>query len=65
MGMDGRSHGDQEPTTVSCIHWKIWDRAPEPNLTVLYSSHLPEGLQEYAAAHLDRGPAPYSMRMMM
>ena len=24
--MDGRSHGNKERLSVSCIHWKIWDR---------------------------------------
>ncbi len=38
--------------------------APEPNLTVLYSSRLPENFKKYAAEFLLK-QVPYSMRTMM
>ena len=49
IGMDGRSHGHQELTTASCTRLENMGPAPEPNLTVLYSSALPETFKKYAA----------------
>ena len=47
--MDGRSSGNKDMLSVSCIRLENMGPSPEPNLTVLYSSHLPEAFKKYAA----------------
>lgn len=47
MGIDGRSL----VTKMTSVSYTLTNMgpSPEPNLTVLYSSHLPEGFRTYAA----------------
>ena len=48
IGMDGRSEGTK--TCFRFLHTlENMGPSPEPNLTVLYSSHLPENFKKYAA----------------
>ncbi len=39
----------QRTISVSCIHWKTWDRPQSRTLLFLYSENLPEAFKKYAA----------------
>ena len=65
IGMDGRSMVTKTRLSVSCIHLENMGPSPEPNLTVLYSQHLPENFQEICSSYFRTRQAPSSMRTMM
>ena len=65
IGMDGRSPGYKDRLSVSCIHLENMGPSPEPNLTVLYSSHLPESIQEICSSYFYCIQVPSSMRTTM
>lgn len=48
IGVDGRSMVTKNDFRFS-THLRIWDLSPEPNLTVLYSSALPDTFKKYAS----------------
>ena len=54
LGQDGRSMVTKEMITVSLHTLKNMGPSPEPNLTVLYSSRLPENFKEVCSPDLSR-----------
>ena len=64
IGMDGRSHGNEDMSSVSFIHWKTWDHLRSQTLLYCILLICRRHLRNMHLTFPSR-QVPYSMKMMM